>query len=147
MPWLSSQIPGRQPAPRAAREALDRLEARLVRHLRAFLDPIAEIEVRQAERPARVDLPEHVVGAEARASAVGLEEGIDRREAIGQLIDDRDHDELPVLAELHQAGVDAALQQEVRVLVAAVVVHAAAGMAPRLIAQVERIVLEAEYQR
>jgi hypothetical protein len=52
----------------------------------------------------------------------------------------------PLSRNLDQARVDAALQQEVRVLVAAVVVHAAAGMAPRLIAQVERVVLEPEFQ-
>ena len=51
-----------------------------------------------------------------------------------------------VVAELHQARVDAALQQEVRVLVAAVLVHAAAGVARGLIAQVQRVVLDAEAQ-
>jgi hypothetical protein len=45
------------------------------------------------------------------------------------------------LAELHQARVDAALQQELGVLVDAVVVHAAAGVAARLVAQVELVVL------
>ncbi len=50
------------------------------------------------------------------------------------------------VAELDQAGVDAALQQEVRVLVAAVLVHAAAGVARGLVAEVERVVLDAEAQ-
>jgi hypothetical protein len=44
-------------------------------------------------------------------------------------------------AELHQTGVDAALQQELFVLVAAVLVHAAAGVAHRLVQQVQRIML------
>src|SRR3954470_17365252 len=132
-----------QTAPGAADEPLDRLELRLVSHLRAFADPVAEVEVRQAQAPARLDLPEHVVGAEARAAPVGLVERVNRRQAAGQVGDDRTHQQLAVLAELDQARVDAALQQEVRILVAAVVVHAAAGMALGLVAQVERIVLEA----
>jgi hypothetical protein len=78
---------------------------------------------------------------------LGLVEGVDRRQTVGQVVDDRHHDELAVFAEFHQARVHSALQEEVRVLVAAVVVHAAAGMAPRLVAQVERVVLEAELER
>jgi hypothetical protein len=51
-------------------------------------------------------------------------------------------------AELHQARIDTALQQELRVLVDAVVVHAAARMAAVLVAQVELVVLwhEAEFE-
>src|SRR3954468_6648388 len=131
-----------QPAPGGADEALDRLELRLVSHLRAFADPVAQVEVRQAEAPARLDLPEYVVGAETRAAPVGLVEGVDRRQAVGQIVDDRDHHELAGVAEFDQPRIDPALQQEVRVLVAAVVVHAAAGMAFRLIAQVKRVVLQ-----
>src|SRR6185436_17729893 len=126
---MLARVPPPQPAPGAADEALDRLELRLVGHLRAFADPVAEVEIGQAQAPARLDLPQHVVGAEARAAPVGLVERIDRRQAVGQVIDDRHHHQLAVLAELDQARVDAALQEEVRILVAAVVVHAAAGMA------------------
>jgi hypothetical protein len=45
------------------------------------------------------------------------------------------------LAELDQARIHPALQQELRVLVDAVVVHAAAGVAPGLVAQVQLVVL------
>src|SRR4029077_3208616 len=144
---MLARVPPPQPAPGAADEALDRLVLRLLRHLRAFAYPVAELEVRQAQAPARLDLPEHVVGAEARAAPVGLVERVDRRQAVGQVVDDRDHHELAVLAELDQARVDAALQEKVRILVAAVVVHAAAGMALGLVAQVERVVLEAALER
>src|ERR1051325_4887951 len=144
---MLARVPPPQPAPGAADEALDRLELRLVRHLRAFADPVAEVEVGQAQALARLDLPQHVVGAEARAAPVGLVEGVDRRKAVGQVVDDRHHDELAVLAELDQPRVDATLQEKVRMLVAAVVVHAAAGMALGLVAQVERVVLEAEFER
>ena len=50
------------------------------------------------------------------------------------------------LAELDQARVDAALQQELGVLVDAVVVHAAAAVAAGLVAQVELVVLGHEAQ-
>lgn len=51
------------------------------------------------------------------------------------------------LAKLDQPRVDPALQQELFVLVAAVAVHAAAGMPCRLIAHVKRIVLFVVMQR
>ncbi len=50
------------------------------------------------------------------------------------------------LAELHQPRIDAALQQELGVLVDAVVVHAAAGMASGLVAQVQLVMLGHEAQ-
>src|SRR3954468_8514606 len=141
-PWSGGQdgATRRRRSPRS-------LELRLVRHLRALADPVAEIEIGQAEALALLDLPEHVVGAEARAPAVGLVERIDRREAVGQVIDDRYHHQLACLAEFDEARIDAALQQEVGVLVAAIVVHAAAGMALGLVAQIERVVLEPELER
>src|SRR5262245_43444788 len=61
---ILARFPSPQSAPGAADEALDRLELRLVSHFRAFADPVAEVQVRQAEALARLDLPEHVVGAE-----------------------------------------------------------------------------------
>src|SRR5262245_60856353 len=56
----------REAAPQAVGETLDRPEARLVRHLAAVADPVAEVEVGQAERAALLDLPQDVEGAEAR---------------------------------------------------------------------------------
>jgi hypothetical protein len=50
------------------------------------------------------------------------------------------------LAKLDQPGIDAGLQQELGVLVDAVVVHATAGMAAGLVAQVELVVLGHEAQ-
>src|SRR4051812_27393415 len=86
----SRRLAAPEAAPDAAHEALDRLELRLVRHLRALADPVAQVQVRQAKAPALLDLPHHVIGAEARAAPVGLVEGVDRRQAIGQEVDDRD---------------------------------------------------------
>jgi hypothetical protein len=51
-----------------------------------------------------------------------------------------------LLAELDQPRVDPALQQELRVLVDAVVVHAAARVAAGLVAQVQVVVLGHEAQ-
>jgi hypothetical protein len=53
----------------------------------------------------------------------------------------------PPVAELDQSAVDVALQQEVRVLLAAVLVHAAAGWRARLVALVELVMLVAEGER
>jgi hypothetical protein len=50
------------------------------------------------------------------------------------------------LAELDQARGDVGLQQEVRVLLAAVVVHAAAAMALALVEAIERVVLGVELE-
>src|SRR5512134_3246592 len=135
-----------EPAPDAVDEALDRPEARLVGHLAAVADPVAEVEVGQAERAALLDLPEDVEGAEARSLELRVEERVDRGEPVGQEVDDAHHHELRLVAELDEPGVDPALQQKVRVLVAAVLVHAAARVARCLIAQVERVVLDAEPQ-
>ena len=83
-------------------------EARLVRHLRALADPVAEVQVGQAEGAAGLELPEHVVGAEA-AAPLRLEERVDRGQPVREVVDDRHHHELPLVAELDEARVDAAL--------------------------------------
>src|SRR5947208_9416973 len=124
--------------PLAADQELMGSELRLVGHLAAPLDPVAEIDMGQAELARLLDLPEHDVGAVARLR-LGLEEGVDRRQAVVQHVEDRDHLERAVavlgrLAELHQARVDAALEQELGVLIDRVVVHAAAGVASGLVA-------------
>src|SRR5215207_6739193 len=64
----------RLPAP--VDQALHRLELNLVSHLAAEADPVAEIEIRQIESAAEVDLPEYVVSAEARGRHIGIEEGV-----------------------------------------------------------------------
>src|SRR6187402_3100 len=71
---------GARPLPGAADEQLVRAELRLVGHLAAAVDPVAEIDVGQAQEPRLLDLPEDVVGAVAGAR-LGLEEGVDGGEA------------------------------------------------------------------
>src|SRR5690606_30576532 len=56
----------RQLGPPAVAQCLDGAELRLVAHLAALLDPVAEVKVGQAELAALLDLPEDVVGAVAR---------------------------------------------------------------------------------
>src|SRR6476646_5847086 len=136
--------------PLAADQKLVGSELRLVGHLAAPVDPVAEVDMGQTELARLLDLPEHVVGAIARLR-LGFEEGVDRRQAIVQHVEDRDHLERAVavlgrLAELDQARVDAALEQELGVLVDRIVVHAAADVAPGLVAQVELVVLGDEAQ-
>ena len=131
--------------PRPVDQALDRPEVALVGHLRALCDLVAEVEVRQVQMPALLDLPQDVVGAVAGAARRRVEEGVDRRQAVVEDVDDRHHPQRAVgVAELDQPRVDLALQQELRVLLAAVVIHAAAGMPARLVAQVQRVVLGRE---
>jgi hypothetical protein len=122
----------------------------LVGHLRALGDPVAQIEIGQLELAGLLDLPEHAVGAVA-ARRVRVVEGVDRRQAIGQDVDDGDHAQdagalFGWLPELHQAGVDAALQQKLGVLVHAVLVHAAASVAGGLVTQVQRVMFFRETQ-
>ncbi len=122
------------------------MEARLVVHLGAFGDPVPQIDVRQAERARLLDLPEHVEGAVA-AFRIGVVEGIDGRKAVVQHVEDGHHAQRAGLAvgrripEFDQPRVHAALQQELRVLVDAVVVHAAAGMAGALVVEIQLVVL------
>src|SRR6185369_3900479 len=96
--------------------------------------------------PRLFDLPQDTVGTVA-GRTVGLVKGIDRRDAVVEYVQYRDHSQRagravrPAFAKFNQARIDAALQKELRVLVDAVVVHSTAGVAARLIAQVQVIVL------
>src|SRR5471030_2083174 len=136
----------REAAPLTVDQPLDRPESGLVGHFAAVPDPVAKIQVGQREAAALLDLPQNIVSAEAGGGDAGLEEGIDRRHAVAEDVDDRHHHQLASVAELDQTRVDPALQQEVGILVTAVLVHAAAGMAMGLVAQVERIVLVSKTQ-
>src|SRR5690606_14955962 len=78
-------------APLAVRQRLDRTEARLVSHLRALRDPVAEVEMRQTEPAAGLDLPQDAVGAERSGGQIGLVEGVDARQAVGETVDHADH--------------------------------------------------------
>src|SRR6185503_4074627 len=133
--------------PATVDQPLHRLELDLVGHLAALRDPVAEVEVGNVEPAAKLDLPQDVVGAEAGAADVGLEEGVDRGQAVLQLVHDGNHAQRAVLAELDQPRLYVALEKEMAVLLAAVLIHAAAGMAARLVAKVQRVVLGAVLER
>src|SRR5258705_10792271 len=128
---------GRELSPGAVDEAFDRLKMRLVGHLAAVLDPITEIEIGQGGAAALLDLPQDVVGAEARAGGLGIVESVNRGKPVAELVDDRYHHELALVAEFHQPRAHPALQQEMRVLVPAGLGHAAAGIPAALIAEIE----------
>src|ERR1700674_357871 len=93
-----------------------------------------------------LDLPQDVVGAVARLGHQRIEERVHRGEPVGELVDDRHHAQLAALAELDQPRGDVGLQQEVGVLLAAVVVHAAAAVALALVEAVERVMLGVELE-
>src|SRR5437667_4491927 len=101
-PGLGMNLFGRELSPGAVDEALDRLKMRLVGHLAAVLDPITEIQIRQGGAAALFDLPQDVVGAETRSGGVGIVKSVDRGKPVAQLVDDRHHHELALVAELHQ---------------------------------------------
>src|ERR1700730_7111203 len=69
-------------------ERLEGAEARLVRHLLALGDPVAEIDVGQARGARIVDQPEHHEGAEAAPHQGRLEEAVDRGIAIVDDVDE-----------------------------------------------------------
>src|SRR5258706_13732801 len=136
----------REASPFSPRKPLDRAELVLVAHLAALADPVAEIDVRQAAAARLVDLPEDVVGAVARFRDERIEERVHGGQSVGELVDDRHHPQLARFAEFDEARRHVALQQEVRVLLAAVVVHAAAAMALALVQAIERVMLAVELE-
>src|SRR5260221_9495129 len=72
--------------PAAVYQTLYRPEIDLVGHLTALCDPVAEVQVRQVELRAQIDLPQDAERAEARAADLRIEEGVNRRHSILQLI-------------------------------------------------------------
>src|SRR5262249_51228562 len=84
--------------------------------------------------------------AVARAGPARIEERVDRRQSIVQPVDQADHAQASLLAELEELGRDVAVQKEVLVLLAAVLIHAAARVAMPLIPQVQLVVLAVELQ-
>ena len=66
-----------QRSPSAAHQSFDRPERRLVRHLRALLDPVPQVQIGEPELPAALDLPEDVVRPVARGRRLGIEERVD----------------------------------------------------------------------
>jgi hypothetical protein len=138
--------------PVAVNQHLGRLKSRFVVHLRAVFNPVAQVEILQIERLRLFDLPDDVVVAITCIFDAGVVEGVDRAQAIIQHVDDRDDAQRAIgLAKLHQAGVDSALQQKLRILIAAILIHAASRVAHFLILQIQFIVLrgksEARNQR
>src|SRR5689334_14410799 len=101
--------------PSSPYQPLRRPERRLVRHLPALGDPVPEVEIGKSELAASLDLPEHVVGAEARSGDGGLEEGVNRRQPIDQAIDEADHAQLAAIPKFEEIGRDVAMQQEMLV--------------------------------
>lgn len=90
----------------------------------------------QAELATTLDLPEDVVCPIAGAGGRRVVEGVDRRKPVLQTIDQAHHSQAAMLSKLEQIGRDVAMQKEVLVLLAAILVHPAAGVAIALILQI-----------
>jgi hypothetical protein len=83
------------PRPAVQAEALLGQVARLVTHLFRPLDPIAEIDMGQAEPVRLLDMIENDEAPERPARDVGFVEGIDQRQAIGEAIGQADREQWP----------------------------------------------------
>jgi hypothetical protein len=119
----------------------DGLEVGLVGHLPTVSNPVPQIQVWQPVGNTLGNLPDDVVGAETGRLQLRIVEGVNRGQPVAQDIEDADHAQHTVVGELDQASVHPALQQEMRVLFVAVLVHAAAGVPCRLVAQVKLVMI------
>src|ERR1041385_8771118 len=70
-------------------ETLQSRETRLVGHLRALFDPVAEIDIRQALPAAFLDEPKNAPGAEALLAAAWIVKSVNGREAVIEPVDQR----------------------------------------------------------
>src|SRR6185312_2438166 len=125
--------------PFAGQQSFNRFERRLVSHLRAFPYPVAEIEIRQSEVEAALNLPEDAVRPVTRRGRLGIEERIHGRQAIAQSIDETDDSQLVLVAKFIKVCRDVAVQQEVLVLLTTVLIHPATGVAQSLVPQVQHV--------
>src|SRR5208337_2953267 len=78
------------PGPAVQAKALLRQVGGLVAHLPGALDPVTEIDVRQAERAGLLDMVENDEGAEGAAGVMRRVEGIDERQSVGQPVGQAD---------------------------------------------------------
>src|SRR5947207_404974 len=86
-------------------EALQRRKARLVGHLRALGDPVAEIDKRQALAAAFLDQPQDAPGAEALLAAARVVKGVNRRKPVIEPGEQRHRGQRPIrIAEFGERG-------------------------------------------
>src|SRR6266699_7322407 len=83
----------RERDPQTVRQAFQCREARLVGHLRALGDPIAEIDIGQPGAAALLDQPQDAPGAQAAAAMGRVVEAVDGRNPVIEPIDQRHRDE------------------------------------------------------
>ncbi len=115
--------------PSAVDQLLNRPEVGFVGHFGTLSDPVTKVEKRQLQQVTLFNLPKDIEGTVAGAGYGGVEKRVHRRQAVVQDVDNRDHTQLAIwFPEFDQASVDFALQKELRILVSAVLVHAAAWM-------------------
>src|SRR3569832_672715 len=133
--------------PAVAGQRFHRLEAGLVGHLLAALDPIAEIDVRDAAAFRVADVVEDHVGAETACILARMEEAVDHRHAVAQHIGQGAGDERARAAVIGRAAIFDDLRVDRRFLDHRVFVeqahvgHAAAGVTGIQIGAQERELL------
>src|SRR5712691_3184263 len=132
--FVSSWLPFDERDPPAVRQAFQCREARLVGHLRALGDPVAEIDIGQPRATALLDQPEDAPGAEAAAMVGGIVKAVDGRNAVIETIDQRHRDECALRrADLHDRGAHRAVLDHTAVVVVAHRRHVAVAVPRALI--------------
>src|SRR3569832_932657 len=123
--------------PASIAEYLERLELNLVTQLHALGYPITEIDPRQRQALAMLDLPQHCEGAQAPLRLVRLVIGVYRRPALPQPIDDGHCQKVIARAEFEAARIAQRAEEKGAVLLGIGAIHAAAGMTRRRITALE----------
>src|SRR5690606_9515270 len=92
--------------PETILEVFEGGELVFVLHFTAITYPVAQIQVLHAKPSAMVDLPENGVSAEAAFSQIRVKEGIDRRQAVTEAVDNGDgHQLVGAVPEAAEAGI------------------------------------------
>src|SRR5260370_36547508 len=145
------------PGPAVGHEPFLRQEAALVIHFFRAFHPIAEIDVAQSQPAGAGDVVEDHEGADRARVRVGLEEGIDHRQAVAEQVGQGDAEQrtgavrgspgLRILAAVFDdAGVDVAVLDHHRIVEHGHVGHAAVAVAGIEIVAEHRILLRGRHR-
>src|SRR5690625_1768592 len=133
---------GIHPDPPVMEQQLQGPKIALVAHSRAVPNPVAEVDVVQAQLTGPLHLPEDGVGAQAADGVLGsgVIEGVDGRQPPVEQIDDRHRQQAVLQIEAHIAGGLPLAAEKIVELLAGGRVHVAVAVASAEIAVVEPIV-------
>jgi hypothetical protein len=113
----------------------------LVVHLRVPFDPETQVDPWNAAAPRQLHLLQDGEGAQAALGLVGVEEGVDRRQAMQRQVRHRHAEQARALAQFQEQGGAPRCGEEAAEVAGVGFVHAAAGMALAQVALVQRMAL------